>query len=355
MNLLLRSTALLIFLTAGSGHITAQKLATKQPQNAADKRLATVDGVPITETQARTEGAAALDSLELQVLKEKASAARNEHRIIEEAVERIIEDKLLKSEAEKQGISKEELMAREVLRKGTEPTAEEIDNFYTANKQRITRPKEEVLPQIGKYLRQQQESRLKEEFFDRLKKEHQVVRMIEPFRYNVNAAGRPSMGPANAPVSLVVFSDFQCPYCNMFSETLKQIMKNYEKKVRLVFRQFPLTNIHASAHRAAEAALCAQDQGHFWEMHDLLFQDQSKLKDEDFKERAAKLGLDAPAFTSCLDSKRFNPQIEEDIKAGAAAGVDGTPALFVNGRFLYGNNPYEEISAALDEELKVKK
>jgi protein-disulfide isomerase len=355
MRFLFRPVVLLIVVTAGSCYAIAQKSPEAKTQKpSVSKPLAMVDGVAITEAQAREEGAAALDSLELQVLRAKAAAARNEHQILEDAVERLVEDKLLRTEAEKQGVPKEELLAREVQRKISEPTADEIDNFYKENQQRIDRPKEEVVTQIIKYMKKQKEDSLTEAFFDKLKSEHQVVRMIEPLRYNVSADGRPSLGPASAPVLLVLFSDFQCPYCKMFSGTIKEITQKYGNNVHLIFRQFPLTSLHPDAQRAAEASLCANTQGHFWEIYDLLFQDQNSLNDEDLRAKAVKLGLDVSAFNACFDSKRYAGEIREDVLAGSAAGLDGTPALFVNGRLLYGNHPYADIAAMIDEELKKK-
>ena len=117
----------------------------------------------------------------------------------------------------------------------------------------------------------------------------------------------------------------------------------------------PLTSIHKFAQKAAEASLCADAQGRFWEMHDLLFQDQKNLDEKDLKTRAAKLGLNTATFNKCLDGEQFTARIREDIHAGAAAGTDGTPALYVNGRFFNGNRPYEEIAGIIDEELNRKK
>jgi len=356
MRFLFRILIFLLSIIAASAFLYAEKPTRAQAQSSSgSKRLATVDGVPITETQARMEGAKDLDALELQTLKAKAVAARNEHQILEEALDRIIEEKLLRAEAEKRGISKEDLLSMEVEQKVSEPTPAEIDAFYTENQQRIARPKEEAAPQISRYLKQQRERDIRESFFEKLEKEHRVERLQEPLRYDVNAAGRPSAGSASAPVLLVLFSDFQCPYCKRFSGTIKEVLKQYGPKVHLVFRQFPLTDIHANAQKAAEASLCADAQGHFWEMHDLLFQNQGNLRDQDLKDRASRLGLDVSAFNTCLDSGRYGGKIEEDIRAGSAAGVEGTPALFVNGRFLYGSRPYEEVAKVIDEELKTKK
>jgi predicted DsbA family dithiol-disulfide isomerase len=351
-----RPVVVFVLITACSGCLYAQKPGKKHAADpSSGKKLATVDGAAITETQARVEGASSLQDLELQVLKEKAAAAQKEQEILEGAVERLIEEKLLQAEAAKEGISKEELLTREVEKKVDEPTAEEMDAFYDENKQRIPRPKEEALPQISRYLKRVQEKNLKEAFLARLEKEHNVVRLLEPLRFNVSASGRPSIGSASAPVILVEFSDFQCPYCKRFSSTIKEVLKQYRNQVQLVFRQFPLTNIHPNAQRAAEASLCANVQGRFWEMHDLLFADQANLKDEDLKNRASKLGLDIAAFDACMDSERYSAQIEEDMRAAAAAGVDGTPALFINGRFLYGSRPFEDVAEIINQELKGKK
>jgi len=354
MRFLVRIVVVLLLFIGGPELYAQKSAAPKQQKLPGSKQLATVDGVAITETQAREESAASLDLIELQNLRAKAIAARNERQILEESVERIIEEKLLRAETEKQGISKEELLAREVQQKISEPTPEEVESFYTENKQRITKPKEEAIPQIKSFLRQQQESNLKDAFFEKLENEHRVVRLLEPLRYDVNAADRPSVGPSSAPVRLVVFSDFQCPYCKRFSTTMKDVLKQYGDKVHMVFRQFPLTNIHANAQRAAKASLCAQAQGHFWEMHDLLFQNQNSLRDEDLKSWASKLGLDVAAFNSCFDSKRYDDKINEDVRAASAAGVEGTPALFINGRFLYGSRSLQEISDIIDEELAKK-
>jgi predicted DsbA family dithiol-disulfide isomerase len=346
----------LLIVAMGVGTLQAEKRSgAKEPRSSGIKKLASVDGTVITEVQARSESADELDALELQILRSKAQTAQNEHQIVEEAVERIIKDKLLQAESQKRGVSKEQLLAQEVMQKIAESTPEEIDAFYTTNQQRINRPKEQALSQISKYLRQQQENNLKEKFFSRLEKEHQVIRTIEPLRYAINFTGRPAKGLASAAVQLALFSDFQCPYCGNFNDTIKEVQKKYGDKVRLAFFQFPLTNIHANAERAAEASLCAEDQGRFWEMHDLLFQKQSNLQDMEIRDYAGKLGLDMASFNSCLDSERYRRKVQEDLRAGSAAGVDGTPALFINGRLLSGSRPLEDITNIIEEELKLKK
>src|ERR671935_178826 len=161
----------------------------------------------------------------------------------------------------------------------------------------------------------------------------------------------PSRGPNNAPVTIVEFSDFQCPYCGREYPVIERLMKEYDGKVRLVFRHYPL-DFHPFAQKAAEAGACAQDQGKFWELHDKMFTNQNKLAVTDLKAYAKLLGMDAPKFDKCLDSGEKKALVDEDMKAGTAAGVNGTPAFFINGIFVNGAQPYERMKQAVDRELK---
>jgi protein-disulfide isomerase len=155
----------------------------------------------------------------------------------------------------------------------------------------------------------------------------------KPFRpLDLSLAGAPSQGASDAPVTLVEFTDFQCPFCRRyFRTTLPQLIKQYVDtgKVRYVVRQMPLTRMHSHAEKAAEAALCAAEQGKFWQMHNALFQDQTHLKPEDLTARATKLGLDMPKFSHCLDSGAKANAVQQDLKAGSHAGVHGTPTFFL--------------------------
>lgn len=323
-------------------------------RNAASKSkgVATVNGKPITEEELNKAAAADLEKLELQKLQFEANYARNRQQVLQAALDRLIEGKLVAVEAAKRGISEKELLAKEVDGKVHTPTAEEVNAFYEANKARINQPKEKISPQIQQYLQQQASSTARNDFIQRLKKEYAAASYLEPLRIAVETAGKPSLGPANAPVTLVEFSDFQCPFCKAFASTLKEVEKNYPKEVRVVFRQFPLANIHPNALKAAEASLCSQEQGRFWELHDEMFADQSTLKVEDLKAKAAKLKLDATAFNACLDSGKFAKKVSEEVRDGSVVGVSGTPAVFINGRFLSGAQPYQEVAKIIDEELK---
>jgi len=175
-------------------------------------------------------------------------------------------------------------------------------------------------------------------------------------------------GEDTAPVTLVEFSDYHCPYCKRHAQTvLKQLQENYidTGKLRFVMREFPIPNLHPRAYAASVAALCAGDQGNYWGMHDALFNDQKAKQDEDFKAMADSLGLDATAFSTCLASTQFDEQIKADQAEGRKLGISGTPS-FVLGltdpkdsskvhltKFIRGAQPYASFAAAIDELLKV--
>jgi protein-disulfide isomerase len=134
--------------------------------------------------------------------------------------------------------------------------------------------------------------------------------------------------------------------------TIKHVQERYGEQVRLVYRQFPLNSIHPNAQRAAEASLCANEQGKFWEMHDLMFEDQSGLSAEALTQKAESLELDGTTFQQCLSSNKYAEQVKQDVMAGTVVGVTGTPAVFINGRPLVGNVPYSDVAQIIDDELK---
>ena len=168
------------------------------------------------------------------------------------------------------------------------------------------------------------------------------------------ATGGHAEGAANAPVTMIEFSDFQCPFCGRFFEdAYPQIKKDYidTGKVQLIFRNFPLTSIHPNAQPAAEAAECADEQGKFWQYHDQLFTNQAMLSVENYKQWAKDLGLDTKKFNDCVDTHKYASKVSKDESDGQAAGVDGTPAFFVNGALISGAQPYGAFKAAIDAAL----
>ncbi len=158
------------------------------------------------------------------------------------------------------------------------------------------------------------------------------------------------LGSKQAPVTIVEFADFQCPFCKRAEEPLKEVRAKYGDKIRLVYMDFPL-QFHANAMLAAEAARCAGEQGKFWPFHDELFTDQSKIGTADLKAAAAKLGLNKDQFNTCLDQRKYEAEIHKDMAAGQSIGVSGTPAFFINGREISGAQPAGAFSEIIDEEL----
>jgi protein-disulfide isomerase len=159
-------------------------------------------------------------------------------------------------------------------------------------------------------------------------------------------------GDFNAQITLVEFSDFECPFCARHYPTLKKILEDYKGKVRLVYKHFPLS-FHPNAQKAAEASECAVEQGKFWEYHDKIFENQaSGLSLEKFKQWAKELGLDTSKFNDCLDSGKYAQKVQADYQEGLQKGVNGTPTTFVNGQPLSGALPYESFKQIIDSILK---
>ncbi len=308
------------------------------------KVLAVVNGKSITEGDVIAANASDFQALERQY-------QQNQHDLIDSKLKTMVQDSLLEAEAKAKGVSKDQLLADGT--KGAAVTDADVDKFYTDNKAQIppTMTKEQVAPRIKQYLEQQQQASVRTKFFDSLEAKYKVDYRLDPIRIPVESAGFPAQGPTSAPVTIVEFSDFQCPFCSRLKPEIEQVKAKYGDKVRIVFRQFPLA-MHQNAQKAAEAALCANDQGKFWQMHDAMFNDQSGLTPEGLKAKAKTIGLNSQTFDACLDADKHTKDIQADMAAGSAAGVQGTPAMFVNGRFINGAVPVDDISKVIDDELK---
>jgi protein-disulfide isomerase len=171
--------------------------------------------------------------------------------------------------------------------------------------------------------------------------------------YKVDAGDAPSVGPRTAPVQIVEFSDFQCPFCSRVVPTVKQIEEKYNGKVRISFRNFPLP-MHNNAQGAAEAAAAANAQGKFWQMHDKMFANQQALDRASLEKYAADIGLDVAKFKSDLDSGKFKDSVTKDVQYGGSIAPFGTPTFFINGRMISGAMPFDNFASVIDDELKKK-
>jgi protein-disulfide isomerase len=317
------------------------------------REVATFNGQSITEETLRNAASADLDNLKLQVQQMNANLARTEHQILETALLRLLADKLFEAEAAKKGMTKEAFVDQELKGKIKEPSEQEINAFYETNKQRFKQPVDKVSDQIQQYLKAKDREKAIGDLADRLKAAYEVKMLLPPLRVNVKTDGSPSRGSKEAPVTIVEFSDFQCPLCSQFSKTIQEALTKYGDKVRLVYRQFPLSQIHPFAEKAAEASLCAADQSRFWELHDLMFETQNELDGKDLQSKAAKLGLDSEAFGKCLSSGKYAQRVQQDEREGYALGVQATPAFFVNGRYFVGALALTDLSKIINEEMSL--
>jgi protein-disulfide isomerase len=318
--------------------LAAALLAAAAPP-AEDRPAATVAGEPIPL-------AAVDDVVKSQLMEIRA----REHQLRSQALDALIAQSLLEKEAKARGLSEDALEKAEVLDKAGVGD-DEARAYYEANKARIgSMPEEEAMKQIRAGLAQQRQGERRAAFARELRSKYDVKVLLEPYRIPVALGDAPVRGSAMAPVTILEFSDFQCPYCVRSRPTVARIRETYGDKVRWAFRHFPLS-FHDKAEKAGEAAACAGDQGRFWEMHDRLWASSAKLGLADLKQHAVALGLDAAKFDQCLDSGQHAGLLERDEEAGQGYGVSGTPAFFVNGRPLVGAQPFEAFQQVIDDEL----
>ncbi len=270
-----------------------------------------------------------------------------------QALEQMLVRRLVEQKAKAENITPEELVKREIADKVKKPTEADMKKFYDEQSARQPLPPyDQIKEQIAQYLERPAMQQAQQAYIDQLKKEMKVEVALKPPRIDVAAVG-PAKGPAAAPVTIVEFSDFQCPFCVRAEDTVKKVMQTYEGKVRLVYRDFPLP-FHPEAQKAAEAAQCAGDQGKYWDMHEKLFANQQALKPDALKGYAKDLKLDQGKFDKCLDSGEKASVVDANRKAGEKVGVTGTPAFFINGVQLTGAQPFEEFKTIIDAELASK-
>ncbi len=300
-----------------------------------------------------TIGSAAIsaDELERAVGTRLTRIRTEEYNMRRAVLDEMIATTLLESEAARRHLTAEELFKQEVEAKIVQPQAADIEPVYDGVADRFPgMPKEQALEQIADGMRRQRIGARRTEYLKELRAAAGVTVRLEPPRVAVKAEG-PSRGSAAAKVTIVEFSDFECPYCSRASDTLRQIEKTYGDKVRLVFRDYPLFS-HRTAKRAAEAARCADDQGKFWEMHDRLFsKGGGPVSDADIDRYATQATLDKPKFDACLSSGKYKDAWKPSQEEGSRAGVQSTPSFFINGRMVVGAATFDAFAKVIDEEI----
>ena len=322
----------------GAASEPASSPSAASPTEGGDEIAARIEGVAITvaEIDARARE---------DLFNARADSPAKLYELRSQTLAAMLDERTVQVAAEKRGLTPEAMIDAELEAMGPVDD-EEARAFFSENEARLGGVSyDEVKGQIIDFL----SARRRAEAVDRVRGSANVEILMEPPRIQVAATG-PSRGPKDARVTIVEFSDFQCPFCKRVGPTLDAIVERYPEDVRIVHRNFPLGN-HNRAAPAAAAALCAEDQGQFWAYHDLLFENPRALEDQHFAEYAAKLGLDEQAFAACYDEGRYEAQVAQDLADGRAAGVTGTPAFFVNGVLLSGARPKEAFFELIDAEL----
>ena len=302
--------------------------------------VALVNGKAVSAAELSDATAAQLRQLFLQ-----------EYQIKRDALENLINQKVMEAEAHRKGIPVEKLLEQEVDGKIGDPSDLEVQAYYLGQKDRINKPLAEVELQLRGSLRQNRLQQARLDYVNSLRTAAGVTVLLRPPKSEITADPARVRGVPTAAVTIIEFSDFQCPYCQAVEPTLKQVLSQYGDRVSFAYRDFPLTPIHPQAQIAAEASRCAGEQEKYWDYHDALFANQSLLQQADLVRSAARLGLDEKKFETCLTSRKFQSAVQADYQAGLKGGVTGTPAFFINGTLLSGNQPLAEFARVIDDEL----
>jgi protein-disulfide isomerase len=331
-----------VLASATAGAQAPASAATAPPKAAAasSQVVATVGDQPITA-----------DDADARVKARLFKARQAEYDAQVDGIREAAFEMLQEREATKLGITREAYYRKEVTDKVVQPSDAEVQQIFTTYRTRLPKDDDAAKTEVRRVLLNRNTTQRVEAFKAELFGGAKLRILVDPPRLDVPAAASsPSLGPATAGVTLVEFSDFQCPYCQRAQTTIKQLRSEYSDRVRFVFRQLPL-GMHPQAHLAAEAALCASDQGKYWEAREWMFSHQGGVTADALKAWAKDAGLDAGAFATCLDSDAHAKEIDADMQTAEALGTASTPTFFVNGRLIEGAYPIEQFRSVIDDEL----
>ncbi len=262
--------------------------------------------------------------------------------------------RLVTKAAVAEGMTSVEYLKKNITDKMVEPDEGEIVKLMSQYRSQLDADDLKARQQVIQALNQRQQREMQEELRKTLFVEAGVRILLEPPRVTVAIGqGTPSRGPADAPIVLVEFTDYQCPFCVRVQPTITALMERYDGQIRHVFKNLPLPN-HSQAKLAGEAALCAQDQGKYWEFHDWLFANQRTMNRGTMVAQAVELGMDTELFEACIDQKTYAATVSADAREARSFGITGTPGFLINGRVLSGAQPIEAFEVVIDEELMLK-
>jgi len=262
------------------------------------------------------------------------------------AAKQLVAKRAVEQAAKKRGLTAEELVEAET--KALPPISdEEVKKFYDENAARLPgMTLEEISPRIRSHLEEEAKRQVVDSIIAKADTKIELTRPRVELR-----PGGPSRGPADAKVTIVEFSDFQCPFCQRAKPVLDEVEKRHPKDVRIVYRHLPLDSLHPRARASAEAASCAADGNKFWEYHDKLFANNRALSDEELRKYAAEVGLEAAAFDECVKSRKHASAVEADVEEAKKLGITGTPAFVVNGIVMTGLQTPDALDVVIKEEL----
>jgi protein-disulfide isomerase len=336
-----------VFVLLMSMRLIAQAPAAQKPAvdpRAKSEAVAEVDGVPITNEQVEKALGTNLSNLQEQIYSMKR-----------QALDALVSERLLANEAARRKITVTALIDAEVTSKVGLVTEGEIEKYYEGNKARLKGDLEQSREQIRTGLQNQKIQAQRNTFIQALKSTANVTWRLpapEVRRFDVDITGAPSKGPANAPVTLVEFSDFHCPFCKQLEDnnTLTQLLSKYGDQLKLVWIDYPIDQLHPQARKAHEAARCAADQGKFWEYHKALYTGGPKAGDQ-LKTEAQQVGLDPTSFEACFSSGKYQAAVQKDVDQAKRLGLTGTPTFLVNGRALIGAQQLDAFVRVIDDEV----
>ncbi len=310
---------------------------------------------PLNPTAAESQTVVAMVGNQPITLSEIDKLAGNElFELREKTLDNLLAERVVGDAARAAGLSSDDYMRQQIESRVPLISVDEARAWFEQNKGRLPnglgeKPFDEIKDMVVQGLTSDKRRDSMDSFVEELKAKAGVKVLLRPPKVEVAAEG-PERGPKNAKVTIIEFSDFQCPFCSRGRKVLDEVVKSYGDKVRVVFRDFPL-EFHDKAQKAAEAGHCAHDQGKFWQMHDWMFDNQDKLEVEGLKAGARQIGLDGASFDTCLTSGKHAEEVKRHVRDGQKVGVRGTPAFFINGVMLSGAQPFDKFKTQIDHSL----
>ncbi len=331
----LKKTAWLFLFLASAAAAGAQA-----PSATNQKQIAEIEGKPVYEQAILPKVQGSLLQIE-----------NREYEIKKQALDSYINEQVVAEKAKAEGLTPEAWLAREVDAKIPQPTDEAVRAYYLAQPNLQGRPFSQIKEQLRASLRQAEIRKARADYIAELRAKANVQIFLEPPRIHVSYDPKRLLGSPHAPVMIIEFADYQCPFCRGVEPTLVSVLKQFDGKVSLAYRDLPLSQIHPHAELAAEASRCAEEQGKFWPYHDLLMSDPPRLDRNSLLEDARTLHLDEKQFDSCLSSGKYVAAVQQDAEAAEGLGANGTPTFFINGQLLSGDQPASVFEKMIQQDL----